>query len=154
MEASKSCVCKNPIKGSMYFPHASLKDVSNSTRNLLIQGLTKYLKDFHVESVSIRNTTTNVSLQSLKVTFLSFLWAKKTSHKGNWTLLFLIKATQLQSSYDTWKLLLQARQAFMKACNRLEEALRSIRIPTMTEGRLFLIRLHRTYQTVENVPNA
>ncbi|KAF3504366.1 hypothetical protein F2Q69_00039466 [Brassica cretica] len=42
--------------------------VNNSMKNLLIKCLTAYLKssNLHVESVSIRNATTDVSLQNLK----------------------------------------------------------------------------------------
>lgn len=58
----------------MYFPHASLKDVSNSAKNILIQGLTEYLKSSndHVESVAIRNATTDVRLQNLKIEIFVF----------------------------------------------------------------------------------
>ncbi|KAH0887949.1 hypothetical protein HID58_050378 [Brassica napus] len=65
---------QSPIKESMYFPHASLKDVSNSAKNILIQGLTEYLKSSndHVESVAIRNATTDVRLQNLKIEIFVF----------------------------------------------------------------------------------
>lgn len=52
----------------MHFPHPNLKDVNNSM-HLLIQGLTEYFQSSndHVESVAIRNATTDVHLQNLKV---------------------------------------------------------------------------------------
>ncbi|CAN6853053.1 unnamed protein product [Brassica oleracea] len=76
----------------MYFLHASLSGVNNSTNNLLIQCLTAYLKssNLHVESVSIRNATTYVSFQNLKVDISVFPLARRTSHSRNWMLLVLI----------------------------------------------------------------
>ncbi|KAL0746264.1 hypothetical protein Bca101_028266 [Brassica carinata] len=78
-ETSPKYECKNFIKGSMYFLHASLSEVNNSTKNLLIQRLTAYLKssNLHVESVSIRNATTYVSFQNLKVDIFVFPLGKE-----------------------------------------------------------------------------
>ncbi|KAF2537405.1 hypothetical protein F2Q70_00000085 [Brassica cretica] len=78
-ETSSKYERKNPIKGSIYFLHASLSEVNNSTKNLLIQCLTAYLKssNLHVESVSIRNATTYVSFQNLKVDISVFPLGKE-----------------------------------------------------------------------------
>ncbi|KAG5402963.1 hypothetical protein IGI04_009082 [Brassica rapa subsp. trilocularis] len=104
MEANPKCVCKNPIKGSMYFPHPNLKDVNNKTEKILMEGLMGYLEssNVHVESVTIRNATTESNLQNLKVDISLFPMEKENFTQRELDIVSFALGTELYKAPATF----------------------------------------------------